>query len=355
MWVGFAKRTVPAVLWCLVAVAGGPAGCVKKPPYDQTVFQIQADSSASATDASVEIFSQIRDLDSLELGQYRIVLGGPWEQTNETSARRDVRDVHRLDRYDASTSIWFDFFPNIDIDYAHRLVKTESIYVTAAIRAWTECDETQLTLQHQAARELACVFGSQYRHIYLVDVERGVVVIQCFANFRDDDADEAMTWEHRANATELVHAFVNSDVLSEENVEAMEDVEPPELKPERFIPRNIDECVAELKKILEPEQIEKIAADEERKMIMYHHGLGTFLRNNWGLWSDSRLAKYFRDLGVSHPDSMSGIILTSFWRHLKGVPIDLEGQIEEDKQAWEEMKNDEEEFKRKVRSGEIEP
>ncbi|MCF8463436.1 MAG: hypothetical protein K9G41_01240 [Flavobacteriales bacterium] len=60
-----------------------------------------------------------------------------------------------------------------------------------------------------------------------------------------------------------------------------------------------------------------------------HHGLGTYIRNNWGLWGNSSLKQHFESLGVHHPDNMSGMILTSYHRRLNHKPIDIEGQTAE--------------------------
>jgi hypothetical protein len=58
-----------------------------------------------------------------------------------------------------------------------------------------------------------------------------------------------------------------------------------------------------------------------------HHSLGMWIRNNWGLWRNSKLKQYFLNNGIFHPDDMSGIILTSYHRYLNGKTIDLEEQI----------------------------
>ena len=68
-----------------------------------------------------------------------------------------------------------------------------------------------------------------------------------------------------------------------------------------------------------------------------HHGFGMWIRNNWGLWGDSKLKHYFLDKGVGHPDDMSGIILTSYHRHLNNKPIDLDGQIKKYKSFYDSM------------------
>lgn len=101
-----------------------------------------------------------------------------------------------------------------------------------------------------------------------------------------------------------------------------------------YIPKDLDDAFVELKKMLSPALLDEIRLKSEKDMIEYHHGFGTWLRNNWGLWAGSRLAQYFRQLGVNHPDDMSGIILTSFWRHLHSQPTRLEEQVEYYKEYW---------------------
>ncbi len=68
-----------------------------------------------------------------------------------------------------------------------------------------------------------------------------------------------------------------------------------------------------------------------------HMGLGMWIRNNWGLWGDSKLKNYFLDKGVAHPDDMSSIILTSYHRHLNNKPTDLEGQIKRNQAFYNSM------------------
>ena len=101
-----------------------------------------------------------------------------------------------------------------------------------------------------------------------------------------------------------------------------------------YVPRDLDEACIELKKMLSPDLLNTMITNSEREMIQYHHNLGRWLRNNWGLWSGSRLAQYFRQLGIHHPDDMSGIILTSFWRYLHGQETKLDKQVEEYKEYW---------------------
>lgn len=73
-------------------------------------------------------------------------------------------------------------------------------------------------------------------------------------------------------------------------------------------------------------------------MVRYHHGLGMWMRNEWGLWGGSRLAAYFNGIGIYHPDDMSAIILDSYWRKLHGKPIDLESQVKRYQEYWQKVK-----------------
>jgi len=86
-------------------------------------------------------------------------------------------------------------------------------------------------------------------------------------------------------------------------------------------PKDLDECLVRLTSMLSPHEIERIKRGSAQEMTQHHFGLGLWMRNNWGLWGDSPLARWFQARGIDHADAMSGIILDSFWRHLNGRPI----------------------------------
>ena len=86
-----------------------------------------------------------------------------------------------------------------------------------------------------------------------------------------------------------------------------------------YIPRNLEECFIELNKILKPKDIETFKNLKDRdETALYHHGLGTSLRNRWRLWTGSRLKQYFITKGIQHPDNMSGLILSFYYDWLNG-------------------------------------
>ncbi|NME72089.1 DUF6794 domain-containing protein [Flammeovirga aprica] len=58
-------------------------------------------------------------------------------------------------------------------------------------------------------------------------------------------------------------------------------------------------------------------------------------------------SKYFRDLGINHPDDMSSIILTSFHRYLNDIDIKLDEQVKLYKDYWEKSNQAEINRKRK--------
>jgi hypothetical protein len=107
---------------------------------------------------------------------------------------------------------------------------------------------------------------------------------------------------------------------------------------EVYIPKDLDDCFVQLKKTLSKEQVEEMKEGLEDDMINYHFGLGMSLRNTWGLWGGSRLARWFNEKGIHHPDDMSGVILDSFWRQLNGKPIDLDKQIKHYRDFWKTSK-----------------
>jgi hypothetical protein len=55
---------------------------------------------------------------------------------------------------------------------------------------------------------------------------------------------------------------------------------------------------------------------------------GMWIRNNWGLWKKSDLKSFFEKEGIYHPEAMTTIIFTSYYRYLHNDSIDLKGQIE---------------------------
>ena len=101
-------------------------------------------------------------------------------------------------------------------------------------------------------------------------------------------------------------------------------------------PRNLRQAMNALDRLLSPEDIARLRSGEIRTASL-HLGLGMALRNNWGLWHRSALARWFNRRGVYHPDDMSSIILTSYVRRLRGEPLELEERIEASIRYWRDQ------------------
>ena len=81
------------------------------------------------------------------------------------------------------------------------------------------------------------------------------------------------------------------------------------------------------------EEIKKMS--EEEFEARAHHSMGRGLRNAWALWMDENaITKWFSSIGINHGDDRSAIIITSFYRQIKGLDINLEEQVEHYKAFW---------------------
>jgi hypothetical protein len=99
-----------------------------------------------------------------------------------------------------------------------------------------------------------------------------------------------------------------------------------------YIPNDPEEALTELDGLLPSCFVEAFL---KRGPDDYHLSVGLWLRNNWGLWRGSRLAKRFNEMGIYHPDDMSGIILASYYRYLRRQPLHLEEQVDLYQTYWE--------------------
>ncbi len=101
-----------------------------------------------------------------------------------------------------------------------------------------------------------------------------------------------------------------------------------------YIPENLSQCFKQLDNMLGDNNIHEIKSKSETEFLTNSHfNIGLWIRNNWGLWQGSRLYYYFETKGISEPDNISSIILTSYYRNIKGHKIKLEEQINKLKKA----------------------
>jgi hypothetical protein len=98
-----------------------------------------------------------------------------------------------------------------------------------------------------------------------------------------------------------------------------------------YIPTDLEDAMVELDRLLPACFTKQFLADGP---IRHHLNIGMWLRNGWWLWHGSRLSQYFNKLGIQHPDDMSGIILTSYYRRLRQQPLCVADQIELYQTYW---------------------
>ena len=83
-----------------------------------------------------------------------------------------------------------------------------------------------------------------------------------------------------------------------------------------MIPSNLEEAIKELDKELSNEDKEYLL---EHGALSVHHSLGSWIRNNCGLWNkeDNELKSSIKKLGYSHPDDMSNYIIEQYIEYYK--------------------------------------
>jgi len=88
-----------------------------------------------------------------------------------------------------------------------------------------------------------------------------------------------------------------------------------------YIPKNLDDALLQLDKMISPESQQVIKAIPEDSVCMRMHGrLGMWIILNWGFYGGSRLSHYLKSAGVTFPDDMADFIMLAYHRRLNGKP-----------------------------------
>lgn len=101
-------------------------------------------------------------------------------------------------------------------------------------------------------------------------------------------------------------------------------------------PKTIDEAVSYFEKKWKNKEketykkfTEDIALSEMDFMV------GVWIRNEWIRFpKDTTLRHTFHEMGITHADDMSDIILTCVYRKLNNLPFDIESQVKRCKDYW---------------------
>jgi len=106
---------------------------------------------------------------------------------------------------------------------------------------------------------------------------------------------------------------------------------------EDYVPKNLKDAITYLDCTWsEEDKTEFKIKPEEDAVSDLHFGTGRAIRNNWGLWKrrNNWLTLSFNARGITHPDDISSIILTSFHRHLNNKDIQINEQVKYYKEYW---------------------
>lgn len=104
------------------------------------------------------------------------------------------------------------------------------------------------------------------------------------------------------------------------------------------IPAKIDSKISEEIRGLQEKTIQIIYVTPEKEWVTkQHHGMGLFIRNNWGFWKkEGPYYNFFKKLKITHPDDMSSIILTIIHRRVKELPDNIDELVDYYIKFWEQ-------------------
>lgn len=90
-----------------------------------------------------------------------------------------------------------------------------------------------------------------------------------------------------------------------------------------YIPKDIEDALAELDKLSTPEARTKLKeADESTIGKKLRFGLGRWMEYNWNFQEGSRFSHFLKDMGIWHTDDMVEFMIIIYFRHVSGLPIE---------------------------------
>lgn len=85
----------------------------------------------------------------------------------------------------------------------------------------------------------------------------------------------------------------------------------------RALPTTVQEAVQWMYEQLDAQSRESLKAMPQRDLILLHHGYGTGIRNELGLWSPDSSLMQQPELAGQFPDNASMILIERLWQHLQ--------------------------------------
>ena len=86
-------------------------------------------------------------------------------------------------------------------------------------------------------------------------------------------------------------------------------------------PRTVEEAVDRLLSSMSEKDKLSFKNTPEKDLIMFHFGLGAYIRNEFGLWQgNTELLKSCEKESIFvHPDEFSSIIIEALWKKLRST------------------------------------
>lgn len=102
-------------------------------------------------------------------------------------------------------------------------------------------------------------------------------------------------------------------------------------------PTTLDECMTALSEMLSPEDQMKITMMSKSDLIVCHHGLDRWIRNNWDLWQGGPLLEHMQAMGFTHPDDISMTIIKEWWARMNKAPSSLQEDLKHYTEYWSQQ------------------
>jgi hypothetical protein len=80
-------------------------------------------------------------------------------------------------------------------------------------------------------------------------------------------------------------------------------------------PKTVDEAVTRLLADMEDADKARVRDTKKNDLILFHHGWGTGIRNELGLWRGN--TNLMADCHAQHPDDASMVIIEAVWQRLQ--------------------------------------
>ncbi len=112
-----------------------------------------------------------------------------------------------------------------------------------------------------------------------------------------------------------------------DNMSLKNSVIPAEKSIDVHPPKTIAECHIRLDSMLSKEQKSFVKSQKTNDLLKFHFSLGMWIRNEWKLWSDNELSRFYKQKGIDSIDELSFLIIASYHRKLNYPNENLEDNI----------------------------